>query len=255
MSSMLKLVAIIVMAPAVAMAEHHHHGMVTGEAEQGSFAAGLSLVAAQFDTMEYGGEYQGLVPSMRWSHDRFAVMANLGVYRLQKNGLELYGAGDAMVHGQARLVGDGHVNAGLALAVSAPTGDNLQGLGMGHPMVMPAAYGHWGKGMVSVDGSVGYGRAIGGESHHAHGVWPLIEPMNMQEVTYAASADVVLAKQLRAGGRVSGAMPIGDGISRVIGGARVLWTEGRVDTAFEIQAGIAGDPFTLRGVLETALRF
>jgi hypothetical protein len=121
---------------------------------------------------------------------------------------------------------------------------------------MPAAFARWASSDFSVDGSVGYGRAIGGaQSHHSHGVWPLVEPMNLQEVTFTASGDVSLAKQLRAGGRFSGAMPVGDGTARVIGGVRVLWTEGRVDTAFEIQAGLAGDPFTLRGVLETALRF
>jgi hypothetical protein len=74
-------------------------------------------------------------------------------------------------------------------------------------------------------------------------------------VTWTASGDIALARVLRAGARVSGAVPTGDGSTRVIGGVRVLWTEGRVDTAFEMQAGVAGDPFSVRGVFETALRF
>jgi hypothetical protein len=79
--------------------------------------------------------------------------------------------------------------------------------------------------------------------------------MNFQELTFTTSGELVLARQLRTGARLSGAVPVGEGATRVIGGVRVLWTEGRVDTAFEIQAGLAGDPFTVRGVVETALRF
>jgi hypothetical protein len=257
MNRMSKIAFLASMAPAIAQADHQH-GMVAGAVERGSsFSAALSLVAAEFDTMEYGGDYQGLVPAVRWTHGQFAASANLGMYRLIKNGLEKMGVGDVVVHGQAALLERGKASAGVAAAVSAPTGDNQAGLGMGHPMVMPAAFARWASEDVSVDGSVGYGRAIGNDTsgHHSHGAWPLVEPMNLQEVTFTASGELALAKQLRAGGRFSGAVPIGDGTARMIGGVRVLWTEGRVDTAFEIQAGIAGDPFTVRGVLETALRF
>jgi hypothetical protein len=256
MNRMYVSVLVCVMAPAVAAADHQH-GMVAGASEQEStFAAGLSLVAAEFDTMEYGGDYQGLVPSVRWVGGRFAASANIGVYQLKKNGLEMVGAGDAMVHGQARLLGDDRVGVGVALAVLAPIGDHQAGLGMGHPMVMPAVSGRWSDGQVAFDGSLGYGKAFGGaQSHHSHGAWPLVDPMNLQELTFTASGDLSLARALRVGGRVSGGAPIGDGATRVIGGVRVLWTEGRVDTAFEIQAGLAGDPFRLRGVLETAVRF
>lgn len=257
MSSMVKLALVLVMAPAVAMAEHQH-GMVAGGAEEpgSSYAAGISLVAATFDTMEYGGEYQGIVPAARWSRGRFAAAASFGMYRLEKNGLLRYGAGDAMVHGQATIARGHGLEGGVALAVSAPTGDRQEGLGMGHPMAMPAVYGRWRTPSGSVDASFGYGRAIGGESQHAgHGAGPLVDPMNFQELTFTTSGELVLARQLRTGARLSGAVPVGEGATRVIGGVRVLWTEGRVDTAFEIQAGLAGDPFTVRGVVETALRF
>ena len=30
-------------------------------------------------------------------------------------------------------------------------------------------------------------------------------------------------------------MPVGDGVTRAVGGVRVLWTQGRVGTAFELQ--------------------
>ncbi len=257
MSPMVTLVALVVMAPAMALAEHHHGMVAGGVEEQGSsFAASISLVAATFDNMEYGGEYQGLVPAVRWSRGRFAASANAGMYRLEKNGLSRYGAGDAMVHGRANVVNRGALDGGVALALSAPTGDRQEGLGMGHPMVMPAVYGRWSTPDGSVDASFGYGRALGGEGdHQGHGSGPLVDPMNFQELTFTTSGELVLARQLRTGARLSGAVPVGDGTTRVIGGVRVLWTEGRVATAFEIQAGLAGDPFTLRGVVETALRF
>lgn len=249
------VLALGVLVPASARADHQH-GMVTGSSESGStMAAGVSLIAAEFDTMNYGGDYQAVVPSVHWASGRLAATGNLGVYRLQENGRELYGAGDAVVHGQARLTGTGPTTAGVALAVSAPTGDHQDGLGMGHPMVMPAGWARWGSGVIAIDGSLGYGQALAGSIHHSHGAWPLVEPMNESEVTWTASGNIALAKALHAGGRVSGAVPVGEGVTRVIGGVRVLWTEGRVDTAFEIQAGLAGDPFTVRGVLETALRF
>src|SRR5262245_51893632 len=126
----------LVLAPASASADHQH-GMVTGAGEGSSVSAGVSLIAAQFDTMDYGGDYQAVVPAMRWAGGRFAAAANIGIYRLHENGRELYGAGDAVAHGQARLVESGHASAGVALALSAPTGDHLDGLGMGHPMAMP----------------------------------------------------------------------------------------------------------------------
>lgn len=259
MSSMVKLLALLVMAPAVALADHaHHHGMVAGGAEvQGSsYAAGISLVAATFDTMEYAGEYQGISPAARWSRGRFSAAASIGMYRLEKNGLARIGAGDAMVHGQAAVVKRGAIEGGVALALSAPTGNRQHELGMGHPMVMPAAYGRWSNGGGSIDASFGYGRALGGEGDHAgHGAGPLVDPMNFSELTFTTSGELVLARQLRAGARLNGAVPTGEGTTRVIGGVRVLWTEGRVDTAFEVQAGLAGDPFSVRGVVETALRF
>jgi hypothetical protein len=253
----MRFLVLLAVLPGTAAADHQH-GMVTGETKgASSFSAGLSLVAAKYDTMEYGGDYQGVVPAVRWANHRFSASANFGAYRLIKNGLERFGAGDAMAHGQAMLLERGNASTGIALAVSAPTGDQRAGLGMGHPMVMPAAYARWSERAFNLDGSIGYGRAFGSDaaSHHDHGSGSLVDPMNLQEMTFTAGGDYALARQLRAGGRLSGAVPIGDGATRLVAGARVLWTEGRVDTAFEIQAGLAGDPFSVRGVLETALRF
>jgi hypothetical protein len=81
--------------------------------------------------------------------------------------------------------------------------------------------------------------------------------MNMSEITWGGGGDVAVADDVRVGARVSGGVPVGalPGHERVEGAVRVAWGKGRVDTAAELQAGLVGDPFTVRGVVSTALRF
>jgi hypothetical protein len=128
---------------------------------------------------------------------------------------------------------------------------------MGHVMVMPVGWGSWSPGAIQLAATLGYHQGVGNESLHAEhgGAWPLVDPMSYQEVTFGASGTYALARALRAGLRMSGALPVGDGDARLVGGVRAVWIEGRVETTFEIQAGLVGDPFGLRGVLETGIRF
>ena len=100
-----------------------------------------------------------------------------------------------------------------------------------------------------------YGRAIGGETDHDHGSWPLVDPMNLQELSWSASGSVALGNVIRAGVRTSGGIPMGSGIQRVVTGVRGVWAEGRFETAAELQFGLVGDPFNVRGVLESAVHF
>ena len=58
------------------------------------------------------------------------------------------------------------------------------------------------------------------------------------------------------GVRAAGGLPTGDGGSaRAIAAGRVAWRKGRIDSAFEVQAGLVGDPFNVRGVASTMLSF
>jgi hypothetical protein len=246
-----------VLAPATARAEHDHGGgnHPTGVLES-KIGAGVGLVAARYNTAVYIGDYQGVVPQVTWSRGRYAAAASIGLYRLVENGLTRYGVSDVVVSGQATLVSRGRAMAGVALPVSLPTGDQQTGFGMGHIMLMPALWGSAEVRRVQLSASAGYGRALGGSHGHAsHGSWPLIDPMNQQELTWTASAYVPLGRALHAGVRASGAFVIGDGMNRAAGGVRAMWTTGRVDTGFEIQAGFAGDPFILRGLLESMVHF
>lgn len=241
-------------APAYAQHDHgeHVHGAAAGSHP---FAASLSLVGASFDTTYYTGNYEGAVPSFGWDHGRFGVIASEGFYRVEKNGGIFYGPGDAMVHGQARLLRHGGVDAGCILGVSAPTGNEQHGMGMGHVMLMPALFGTWSLDRVRVAASAGYDRAIGAGDHADHGMGPLVSPMLASEISWSAGADVLLAPSFSAGARTAGGIPTGTGDTRAIVAARAAWSAHSMQTAFELQAGVAGDPFTLRGVVSTALSF
>jgi hypothetical protein len=249
------LLVLLVLAGAAA-AEHDHGAQEPHDHAGHSFAAALAICAAAYDSMLFSGDYQGLAASVRWSHGRFQSSASVSTYRLTKNGKTVRGRGDAMAHGQVTLVARGAAAAGLVVAVMIPTGDDLAGLGMGHAMAMPGTWASWSSESLTLSASLGYGHGFGDRSIHAeHGPWPLVDPMNFSEVTFGGGAAYVLAMALRTGIRLTGAVPVGDGETRLIGGVRTVWTEGRVETAFEIQTGLVGDPFSVRGMLETAIRF
>jgi hypothetical protein len=256
---MLCRIGFVLLAPAVAHADHDHMAMAAhGDDSASTFDASVSLLAASFSTTFYAGNYEGVTPSVGWSMGRFAAGASLPYYRLYENGLSTFGLGDFVVHGQAALLQTHDVQLGGLLGVSAPTGNPDVGLGMGHVMIMPAAWGAWKHDGVVVTATAGYSRAvIDDSSHHDHGMWPLVEPMNMSEITWSGAGEVAIGEGVRAGARLSGGVPVGalPGHDRMIAAARVAWGTGRVDTAAEIQAGLVGDPFTLRGVVSTALRF
>lgn len=254
-----RIVLAWLLASGVARADHDHMAMTDGSPHDTSvFSAGVTLLAASFSTTYYEGDYQGLVPSASWARGRFGAGASLPLYRLFENGLPSYGIGDLVVHGQAAVVVERQAQAGVMFGASAPTGNEFIGFGMGHYMLMPAAYGAWRIDRVALTGSFGYSRAlVHASANHDHGMWPLVEPMNMSELTWSGAGEVAIGSGVRAGARLSGGVPIGvlPGHERVVAAARVAWASGRYDTAAELQAGVAGDPFTLRGVVSTALHF
>jgi len=234
----------------MAMSGHQH-------ADAPAVSIGVAVQAAEFETMSYVGSYQSIAPTVAWMHGWFGANATLGLYHLDENGRGTYGMGDAMLGAHAAVIRRGEAEAGVALHVMLPTGSEVDNLGMGHVMVMPALWGAWQGGRLGASASAGYARALTSldGAHHDHGPTPLVDPMNLQELTWSVAADVEVGHHVRLGGRAQGGVPIGDGRTRVISGGRVAWGMARVSTAFELQVGLAGDPFTVRGVLETALRF
>jgi hypothetical protein len=235
-----------------AQADHVHAIDPVGAS---GFGAGVTMLAASFDTMFYAGNYQGIVPAATWSNERFGAVINVALYRLEENGAQFYGFGDLVAHGRATLVDNHEVAAGIVAAVSAPIGDELRGLGMGHPMAMPAGFVTWTIDRIALSSTAGYSRAIGGDTDHDHGMWPIVEPMNLSELTWSAAGEYAISRAVHGGMRLAGGVPIGNGDHRVIGALRLAWANGRFTTGGELQVGLVGDPFTLRGVVSTALSF
>lgn len=248
-------IATLVLSASSARADHVHTMEQHGEGGGNAFGAGVTMLAASFDTMLYGGNYQGILPTFQWANDRFGAGVSAALYRIEENGAVHYGPGDLVAHGQVAVLHEHRASAGVIAAVSAPIGDERYGLGMGHPMVMPALFGVVGISRVALTATAGYSRAITGLSGHSHGMWPIVEPMNLQELTWSAAGEVAITPELHGAARFSGGIPIGNGDNRVVGALRASWATGRVTTAAELQAGLAGDPFHLRGVVSTALSF
>ncbi|MEO7731286.1 MAG: hypothetical protein ABIY55_09960 [Kofleriaceae bacterium] len=243
------------LAAGVAEADHDM-AMSEPHDDSSSLSVGVAVQAAEFETMSYVGSYQSVTPSLGWMRGRFGASAMLGLYHLEENGLSTYGLGDVMFGGHAAVIERDALQAGVAVHVMLPTGSELDNLGMGHTMAMPSLWAAWHGEQVAAMASAGYARALTSlEAGHDHGPSPLVDPMNLQELTWSAGADLEVGHHVRLGGHALGGVPIGTGHTRVIGGGRVSWGTPRVSTAFELQAGIAGDPFTVRGVVETALRF
>lgn len=250
------LALVILLASAPASAQHDHAHDDHAASQPAAIGAGVALVAASFDTMFYEGNYEGIVTSVRWSNARFAAIASAGAYRVYKNGAQSYDFADVGLHGQASIVRRDTLDAGVLAGISLPTGDSAHGTGMGHAMMMPGVYAAWTVERIRLAASVGYSRALGAASGHDHGAWPLVAPMLMSEISWTAGADLRVAPAITAGLRSAGGLPTGDaGGARAIAAGRVAWRSGRVDSAFELQAGVVGDPFTVRGVVSTMVSF
>jgi hypothetical protein len=265
MSTLFVVSAVAVAAPSLARADHAGMAMAASDdMTTSSYSASVSVLAAQFDTVFYSGSYQAVTPSLGWSRGIFAVTASVPIYHLVENNIDHDGPGDAVVGGMATLYDAGPRQAGLALMMSAPTGATSEMLGMGHFMAMPSTWGAWRVGPVTFHAAVGFSRAlssiddmtvvIGGVKHVM--VMPLVEPMNMSELSWGGGAGIECGHGVQVGGRMAGGVPVGaPGTDRVVGALRVQWMGRRLQTSAELQAGLVGDPYTFRGVVETALRF
>jgi len=255
--ALIALIALIALvrlrAPVAAWADHAMGGHDHASTE---LSAGLAIEAASYDNALFTGTYQGLTPSLGWMRGRFGASATISLYHVDENGRSVYGLGDAMLAGHVVVIARDTVQAGAALHVMFPTGSPDDSLGMGHTMAMPSLWASWRATRLTLTASAGYGRALATMgAGHRHGAGPLVDPMNVEEVTWSAGAELALGHGLRLGGRATGALPIGDGQARAITGGRVAWGTPRISTGVELQVGLVGDPFTVRGIVDTALRF
>ena len=241
------------LAPTGARAEHDHGshaGHVQPEARHLDVGAGIVL--ARYETQLYAGDYQGVKPTAVWRRGRYAVSAEIGFYRITKNGAVYFGFGDLLLGAGATVHRGEQTMIALGLPVSLPIGDRTTGLGMGHVMVMPTVVMAYRR----LAASLTYGRAVGGDAHHAgHGVWPLIDPLNQQEFAWSVGGSFPIASSLAIGGRLGGAIAIGDGTDRVHAAWEAVWTEGRVATKLDLFTGFASDPVVVGGGLSSEVSF
>lgn len=256
MRQLITALALLAIPSSAARADHDmaHMAMSSDDAVSSSFQGGVSMIAASFAQTNFGGNYEGVMPSLGWMRGPWSASASVGLYRIYENGIEIYGPGDVMVSGTVTLFTSDALRAGISVMVSAPTGNMEQGFGMGGPMAMPAAWVAWTHHRVTLAGSGGWGGMLSGGMRDM--TMAVVDPMNQSELEWSAGADVAITRDIRGGVRMLGGIPVGEpGVDRVIGAMRVVWGSKRVETGAELQAGVVGDPFKVRGVVETSLHF
>ena len=250
------LVGGLALGASAAVRAEHDMGAMGADAGGAELSVGLTLEHATYDNALFLGSYQGVTPSLAWMRGRLGASVALGLYHVDENGRSVYGIGDAMLGAHVTAFATPALLAGVALHVMLPTGAEIDQLGMGHVMVMPAVWGSWRAAPLTVSASVGYGRGLASMSGtHGHGAGPIVDPMNLQELTGAGGVAVDVGGGVTVAGRAAGAVALGAGHARLFGGARLAWASPRLSTGVELQLGVVGDPFTLRGVVDTALRF
>jgi hypothetical protein len=248
--------AVLVAVTGSAHADHSHHHH-SADASSLEVSASFGAVAATYESPLYMGEYAGALVGATLIADRFAVAATIAGYHIDRNGRSSTGLGDAMIHGMVTAVRRGALSVGPHLGIMLPTGADGLGLGMGHVMLMGGAMGAFAPRAGTLAVSLGYARGIGGAGDHAEHApsGPLVAPMAFSELYGDVALLANLATGLAAGIRGSVAVPTTEAPTRATGGMRVQWQAGRVVTTADLDAGLAGDPFGLRGTLATAVSF
>lgn len=263
MRQLIRIALALVFVPAAAFADDMDGmSMHGGDAGASTFGAGVSVIAASFspsqpDGMFYGGSYQGVMPSASWMMDRYSASASWSYYRMDRNGITAYGVGDLFTSAGVTLLRGSSYGAGVMMGAAFPTGAIEAGIGMGKPMVMPMMFASWHVGKIELNGTAGYSRMLGEPDDTMVHVMSLVEPMNMEEISWTAGGDYAITPSVRAGAKLAGGVPVGSepGAVRVFGAGRVAWKRRGVDTGAELQAGLVGDPFDIRAVVTTGLTF
>ena len=234
------------------------HPVSLHEPSKTGFSAGFTTVMATFSDTEHGN-YQGLIPVGGWHHPWISAELALPWYRLESEGDEAIGLGDALADVRVAVfrADSGLLALGPELAVSLPTGNADDDLGMGHVMVMPGAWLRVEWRQLSVMAQLAYGRALADLDAHAeheghdHGApahaTPRVNPMNMSELAHALGVSYAVDPHLAVTARWLGGVPLDDaGFARQTLGPGLQLTADALYAALDVQIPIAGDPFDMR---------
>jgi hypothetical protein len=243
----------------------HTPAIGTDDARKAFRAVAGVLVASYDHGPGARGDYEGLYTELRYRQPWFAVGATLPAYRLARSGHEVaLGLGDLTltVSGTALRALHDELTVGVELPVMVPTGDQARSLGMGHVMLMPHAWLALDLEPFALRAELGYGRALGasaGGEHagHMHDELPtpIVNPMNRSEFEHALSLLLGLQRYVFAHVRWLGAVPIGHGSPRqILGGGLTLRFEW-VDVTAELAVPVLGNPFDIKGLLQSTVRF
>jgi hypothetical protein len=224
-----------------------------------TYRVGLTSILGSFQSAAVSGEYQGLLLSAAVSHPWFSAEIALPGYRIAKTGSHDYGLGDlgADVRGNLYRSDDGSVIVGPELGMTLPTGSSNEDLAMQHPMIAPGGFVFWQQSGWNLLAQVGYGRALAGAHAHHMGPMPLVSPMNRSELTHAIGASAKLHANLRATGRLLGAINVFDhnGAPREVIAPGLQLVLGAFDASVELQLPVVGKPFTSRTLLSVGAQW
>lgn len=236
---------------------HHDTTGMAGMAGMGhdhggfGFGLGLRMEAASSEVDELPASYQGVAIHAHVHAGPIVVAAHLPTYRLDSARGVYYGTGDLHVEAWLRAIRRPGFSAGVGLPVGLPTGSAERLLGMGHVMIMPAAFVAVRRGGLDVIALGAYHRALGDSGEHAHSVsGPAVAPMAKSELAAAAQATYWLDGTTGAVAEAAVAVPLVDAPTRAAAGVGARIRRGRYDVTVTVQLGLAGDPFIARGVVE-----
>jgi hypothetical protein len=239
-------------------AHAHHHGHHGAAVRTWWLGASSTAIAGSGTMLGETRDYQGLAVAVHGGWKRVSARLAVPAYRVADEGV---GMGDVVVGAAADVMpGRGRLRAGLGASWSAPTGDSASGRGMGHSMVALGAWTRVPAGFVRIDGTASWARAVGdGAEHAAHAhaasMWPLVDPMNPEEILVDARATAALGARVRAGAGGTYARPLVDGGAvRGVTYAVAELTSGRYTFASQLAVPVAGDPFVARGTFELSYR-
>ena len=238
---------------------------MTMPASSWHWTAGLRTEAANVVRDGASSSYQGVAPSLSVTAGALTVSIRVPMYRLtQSTGTQL-GLGDVAVEAWLALWKKHRITFGIGLPVGLPSGNASQGLGMGNVMVMPTAYTTWHGDVVDASASVSYNAVLGmmGMSMNSDSsntmpadLGSLVNPMTMSELGASTRIGLHVAPSLRLVTEAALAVPlVARAEDRVVVGGGFDVVVGRVDVTAMFDAGVAGDPFGLRGVVELGARF
>lgn len=240
----------------------HCHG-VSLQSTRSSLTASVRSEAATFQTGAGEGSYQGSTLELTASHPVAGLQLGLPVFRLSRAQATTLGLGDVSLRVRVawvRAAAD-RVETGVVLAATLPTGDPKRGLGMGHVMLLPGAYGSLRLNDILFGLEVGYARALGEESHAGHSrhpgadvAQPPVDPMTASELQggVLALARIVERHSIRVG--VYGALPYeGDPRLSTFFGPEL--ESGWFTLAAEWHAPLVGEAFSSKVVLEVSARY